>query len=82
MPPPGVHVHPTALVESKDVGAGTRVWVFAHVLEGAVVGRDCSIGDHCFIEGGAPVGDGVTIKNGNMLWEGVTLEDDRVVPAA
>ena len=70
-----VHVHPTALVESERVGRGTRVWAFAHVLKGAVVGEECNVGDHAYIEGGAVVGDRVTIKNGNALWEGVTLED-------
>ena len=70
-----VYVHPAALVESDDVGPGTRVWAFAHVLEGARIGRDCNVGGHCFVEGGAWVGDGVTLKNGSMVWEGVTLED-------
>src|SRR5713101_534098 len=69
-----VFVHPTAQVETGDVGEGTRIWAFAHVLPGAHVGKDCNIGDHCFIEGGARVGDNATVKNGNMLWEGVTLE--------
>lgn len=67
--------HPTALVESEDVGAGTRVWAFAHVMKGAHVGRDCNIGEHCFVESGSSIGDGCTIKNGNMIWEGVTIED-------
>jgi len=70
-----VFVHPTAQVETVDVGEGTRIWAFAHVLPGAHVGKDCNIGDHCFIEGGARVGDNATVKNGNMLWEGVTLEE-------
>lgn len=68
-------IHATAIVETDDIGEGTRVWAYAHVLEGARVGRNCNVGDHCFIEGGATVGDNVTIKNGNMVWEGVTLED-------
>lgn len=68
-------VHPTALVESQAIGPGTRIWAFCHVMAGAVIGNNCNIGDHCFIETGARVGDNVTIKNGNMLWEGVTLED-------
>lgn len=67
--------HPTALVESDSIGAGTRIWAFAHVLPGAVVGRDCQICDHVFIEDGARVGDGVTIKNGVMVWKGVNLGD-------
>jgi acetyltransferase-like isoleucine patch superfamily enzyme len=39
------------------------------------VGRNCNIGDHCFVESNAVVGDDVTIKNGNALWDGITLED-------
>ena len=67
--------HATALIESDQIGDRTRIWAYAHVLKGAVVGEDCNIGDHCFIEGGAVVGSRVTMKNSNMLWEGVTLED-------
>lgn len=72
--PEGVFVHALALNESSTVGAGTRIWAWAHVLAGAVVGKDCNVGDHAFIEGGAVVGDGVTIKNGVAIWDGVTLE--------
>lgn len=69
------YIHPTALAESRDIGEGTRVWAFTHILAGARVGKDCNIGDHCFIESGAVVGDNVTLKNGNMVWEGVHLSD-------
>jgi UDP-2-acetamido-3-amino-2,3-dideoxy-glucuronate N-acetyltransferase len=69
-------VHPSALVEEDSIGEGTKVWAFAHILSGAKVGRNCNIGDHCFVESGASVGDNVTIKNGISIWEGVTLEDD------
>ncbi|HPD29769.1 MAG TPA: acyltransferase [Phycisphaerae bacterium] len=75
----GPFVHPSALCESPDVGEGTRIWAFAHVLKGAVVGRDCNIGDHAFIEGGAVVGDRVTIKNSALIWDGVTIEDDAFI---
>lgn len=68
-------VHPKALVETTKVGAGTRVWAFAHVMHGATIGRDCNVGDHAFIEAGAKVGHGVTIKNGVTIWEGVTIGD-------
>ena len=71
-----VFVHPAAICESRDVGSGTRVWAFAHVLNGATIGRDCNICDHAFVEGGARLGDRVTVKNGVMVWEGVTIEDD------
>jgi UDP-2-acetamido-3-amino-2,3-dideoxy-glucuronate N-acetyltransferase len=71
-----VFVHPHALCESDEVGAGTQIWAFAHVMKGAAIGRDCNIGDHAFIETGARIGDRVTIKNQAMVWDGVEIEDD------
>lgn len=71
-----VFVHPLGLCESDRVGAGTRVWAFAHVLSGATVGSECNICDHVFIEGGVTIGDRVTVKNGVLLFEGVTVEDE------
>ncbi len=67
-------IHNTALVETDQIGENTRVWAYAHILNGARIGQNCNIGDHCYIEGGAAIGDNTTIKNGNMIWEGVTLE--------
>ena len=67
--------HPTALVETTDVGDETRIWAYAHVMRGAVIGRRCNIGDHAFIESGAVVGDEVTIKNGVSVWAHVTVRD-------
>ena len=61
-------IHPTALVECDDLGAGTRVWAFAHVLEGATVGEDCNIGGHCYVESGVVIRDRVTVKNGTSVW--------------
>jgi acetyltransferase-like isoleucine patch superfamily enzyme len=71
-----VFVHANALCESEQVGAGTRVWAFAHVMKGAVVGAGCNIGDHAFIETGARVGDRVTVKNGVQIYDKVVIEDD------
>ncbi|MCG3175117.1 MAG: dTDP-3-amino-3,6-dideoxy-alpha-D-galactopyranose 3-N-acetyltransferase [Candidatus Omnitrophica bacterium] len=69
--------HPKALVEDRrSVGAGTRVWAFAHVMRGARVGRDCNLCDGCFIETGSVVGDRVTVKNGVSIWEKVHVGDD------
>jgi acetyltransferase-like isoleucine patch superfamily enzyme len=74
--PAGTAIHPAALCESDDVGPGTRIWAFAHVLPGATIGRDCNICDHAFVEGGVTIGDRVTVKNGVLLFTGVTVEDD------
>lgn len=75
-PPEGVYVHPRGLCESQNVGPDTRVWAFAHVMEGAVVGSGCNIGDHAFIEAGAVIGDRVTIKNAVLIWDRVRIDDD------
>ena len=74
--PEGVYVHPRGLCETSDVGSGTKIWAFAHVLAGARIGRDCNICDHVFVEGRVIIGDRVTLKCGVQLWDGVTLEDD------
>ena len=68
--------HPQSLVESREIGAGTRVWAFAHILPGARVGADCNVCDHTFIENDVVVGDRVTLKCGVQLWDGVRIEDD------
>lgn len=68
--------HPQALVESEDIGPGTRIWAFAHVLPGARIGAGCNICDHAFIETGAILGNNVTVKNGVAIWWGVTIEDN------
>lgn len=69
-------VHPQGLCESTDVGEGTRVWAFAHVLKGARIGRDCNICDGAFVESEVVLGDNVTVKNNVLLFNGVTCEDD------
>jgi UDP-2-acetamido-3-amino-2,3-dideoxy-glucuronate N-acetyltransferase len=71
-----VYVHPQGLCESANVGEGTRIWAFAHVLGGAVIGSDCNICDGVFVENDVIVGDRVTVKSGVQLWDGVRLEDD------
>ena len=60
--PPFIHEH--ALVESDSIGAGTRIWAFAHVMPGAVIGDDGNICDHIYVEDDVVVGDRVTIKSG------------------
>jgi UDP-2-acetamido-3-amino-2,3-dideoxy-glucuronate N-acetyltransferase len=79
-----VFVHPDALVDDgAKIGCRTRVWAFAHVVKGAVVGEDCNICDHTFIEGKVSLGNRVTLKCGVFLWDGVIAEDDVFVgPAA
>jgi acetyltransferase-like isoleucine patch superfamily enzyme len=72
----GAFIHDRALVESDAIGPGTRIWAFAHVLPGAVIGADCNVCDHTYVEGDVVVGDRVTIKSGVYLWDGLRIEDD------
>ena len=71
--------HPLAIVESEHIGPRTRIWAFTHVLPGAVIGADCNICDHVFIEDAVRVGNRVTVKCGVQLWNGVVVEDDAFV---
>ena len=67
-------VHPTAVVDEGAVlGAGTRVWHFSHVMGGARIGADCSLGQNAFVAGSVVVGDGCRIQNNVSLYDGVRL---------
>ena len=72
-----VFIHEKALVESAEIKENTRIWAFAHILNGAKIGSNCNINDHTFIEGDVIIGNDVTIKCGVYLWNGVRI-DDRV----
>lgn len=69
-------IHEKAIVKSKNIGEGTRIWAFCNILEGTRIGKNCNICDGCFIEGKVVIGDNVTIKNGVYLWDGIIVEDD------
>src|SRR5687767_11190923 len=69
--------HETSRVDpGAEIGAGTRIWHFSHVMAGARIGRDCMLAQNVFVAGGVSIGDGVKIQNNVSLYDGVTLEDD------
>lgn len=73
---PGVFIHPTAVVDEPcEIGEGTKIWHFSHVLAGARIGRRCVIGQNVNIAGKAVVGNFCKIQNNVSLYDGVTLED-------
>jgi acetyltransferase-like isoleucine patch superfamily enzyme len=69
-------IHPTSLVNSKNIGKNTKIWAFCNVLEKAQIGQDCNICDHVFIENDVIIGNKVTIKCGVQLWDGLRVEDE------
>lgn len=69
-------IHPTADVQTQQIGPGTNIWQFCVVLRGASIGSDCNLCAHVLVENDVQVGNRVTIKSGVQLWDGVTVEDD------
>lgn len=71
------YVHPTAVIdEPVSIGAGSKVWHFAHVSGGAVLGKGCILGQNVFVAAGVRIGDNVKIQNNVAVYEGVELEND------
>lgn len=68
--------HPTAVVESDDIGDGTKIWHFAHVREAAKIGKNCIVGKSAYIDEDVEIGDGVKIQNFVSVYKGVRVEDD------
>ena len=66
-------IHPTSDVQSSHIGTGTLIWQYVIILPHAVIGNNCNINAHCFIENKVVIGDNVTLKCGVFLWDGITL---------
>ena len=74
---PGVHVHESAYVDEPcEIGEGTTIWHFSHLMPNCRVGRNCRIGQNVVISPEVVVGDNVKIQNNVSLYTGVILEDD------
>jgi UDP-2-acetamido-3-amino-2,3-dideoxy-glucuronate N-acetyltransferase len=69
--------HPTATIDTDcEIGEGTKVWHYSHIMPGAKVGRNCVFGQNVFVARNATIGDGCKIQNNVSVYEGVTLEDN------
>src|ERR671928_1117782 len=70
-------IHESAYVDDgAQIGAGTKVWHFCHVLGGAVIGERCSLGQNVVVMNGVTIGNNVKIQNNVSIYEGVQCEDD------
>ena len=69
-------IHPTAEVESKHLGADTKIWQFCVIFEHARIGAQTDIFSHCLIENDVLIGDRVTIKSGVQIWDGISIGND------
>ena len=72
-----VTIHDTAIVDDNvDIGEGSRVWHWVHICSGAVIGKDCSLGQNVFVAGRVKIGDNVKIQNNVSVYDDVHLGDD------
>jgi UDP-2-acetamido-3-amino-2,3-dideoxy-glucuronate N-acetyltransferase len=69
--------HPTAVIdEGASIGEATRVWHFAHICAGAVIGDHCVFGQNTMVADGVMIGSNVKVQNNVAIYTGTTLEDD------
>ena len=69
--------HETAIVDDKvQIGEGTKVWHFSHVLPHTTIGKNCSFGQNCVVGPKVTIGSGVKVQNNISIYEGVEVEDD------
>ncbi|MEJ7914396.1 MAG: DapH/DapD/GlmU-related protein, partial [Chitinophagaceae bacterium] len=69
-------IHPLADVQAQQIGDGTLIWQFAVILKGAIIGENCNVNCHTFIENDVVIGNNVTVKSGVYLWDGIIIEDN------
>ena len=76
-PKPSYFVHESAFVDAgAEIGEGSKVWHFSHVMKGARIGRRTNIGQNVNVDGGTVIGDNVKIQNNVSVYTGVVVEDD------
>ena len=69
-------IHPLSDVQTDQIGEGTRIWQYSVILKGAVIGVNCNICAHTFIESDVIIGNDVTIKSGVYIWDGIRIENN------
>lgn len=68
--------HTACIDEPSDIGAGTKIWHFTHVMAHASIGTACTIGQNVFVASHVHIGNNVKIQNNVSVYKGVILEDD------
>lgn len=70
-------VHSSSFVdENVEIGDGTKIWHFCHILPGTRIGKNCSFGQNCMVGPNVIVGNNVKVQNNVSIYEGLIIEDD------
>ena len=70
-------VHKTSILdENVQIGEGTKIWHFSHVLSNSIIGNNCSFGQNCVVGPNVMIGNGVKVQNNISIYDGVKIEDD------
>lgn len=71
------YAHPTAVIdEGCEIGAGTKIWHFSHIMTNCKIGRNCNIGQNVVVSPDVVLGNNVKVQNNVSIYTGVTCEDD------
>jgi UDP-2-acetamido-3-amino-2,3-dideoxy-glucuronate N-acetyltransferase len=74
---PSFFAHPSAIIDQPcEIGDGTRIWHFSHIMAGSRMGRGCNLGQNVVISPSVTIGNNVKIQNNVSVYAGVELEDD------
>ena len=69
--------HPTTVVEpGAEIGKGTTIWLFCHLMPGCKIGDECTIGQNVYVDRNVTIGNRVKIQNNVSVYNGVIIEDD------
>ena len=72
-----VMIHESSYIdEDVDIGEGTKIWHFSHILSNTSIGKNCSFGQNVMVGPNVAIGDNVKIQNNVSVYDGVTIEDD------
>jgi UDP-2-acetamido-3-amino-2,3-dideoxy-glucuronate N-acetyltransferase len=70
-------IHPTAVIDDGcEIGEGTKIWHFSHVMPHCVIGKNCNIGQNVVVSSGVILGNNVKVQNNVSIYTGVQCEDD------
>lgn len=70
-------VHSSSIIdEGAEIGDGTKVWHFCHIMSGAMIGSDCILGQNCFVAKGVILGNNIKVQNNVSIYQGVICEDE------